>query len=103
ALNGNSPYSCSSSFAGNALLISPEMMVIEGFLQPSDVNIPMPLAEEKVDYSKVRAFKGKIFNSAYRRFQKPPARPIGQAAGSCKETVREDFDRFVRAQHYWLE
>ena len=88
-LNGNSPYSCFSAFAGNALLISPEMMVIEGFLSPSEVNIRMPLSEEKVDYSKVRAFKEKIFNAAYRRFQ--------------KNSDREDFDRFVRAQHYWLE
>jgi 4-alpha-glucanotransferase len=102
-LNGNSPYSCFSSFAGNALLISPEMMVIEGFLSLSDVNIRMPLAEEKVNYSKVRAFKEKIFNSAYRRFQKNPARPIGHTAGSCKDTLREDFDHFVRAQHHWLE
>ena len=88
-LNGNSPYSCSSSFAGNPLLISPEMMVIEGFLRPSDVNISTPLFEGKVDYARVRAFKEKIFNSAYRRFQ--------------KTTDREDFDRFVKAQHYWLE
>ena len=46
-INGNSPYSCSSAFAGNPLLISPEMMVIEGFLQASDVNIPMPLVRRQ--------------------------------------------------------
>ncbi len=88
-INGNSPYSCSSAFAGNALLISPEMMVIEGFLRPCDVNRTVPLAEERVDYTKVAGFKEKIFNFAYRRFQKSPD--------------RGDFDRFVRAQHYWLE
>ena len=64
-------------------------MVIEGFLRPSDVNIPNPLAEERVDYTKVAGFKEKVFNAAFRRFQ--------------KVTDREDFDRFVRAQHYWLE
>ena len=64
-------------------------MVIEGFLKPGDVNIPVPSAEGKVDYTKVTRFKEKIFNSAYRRFQ--------------KNSNVEDFDRFVRAQHYWLE
>ena len=88
-INGNSPYSCSSAFAGNPLLISPEMMVIEGFLQPSDVNIPVLLAEAKVDYARVGALKEKIFNAAFRRFQ--------------KISDRKDFDQFVRAQHYWLE
>ena len=88
-INGNSPYSCSSAFAGNPLLISPEMMVIEGFLQPSDVNMAMPLAEGRVDYTKVAGFKEKIFNVAFRRFQ--------------KRTDHEDFDHFVKAQHYWLE
>jgi 4-alpha-glucanotransferase len=88
-INGNSPYSCFSAFAGNPLLISPEMMVIEGFLQPSDLKIPSPGATERVDYNAVSAFKARIFNAAYRRFQ--------------KRTDREDFDNFVNAQHYWLE
>src|SRR5271163_2305637 len=66
-INGNSPYSCSSAFAGNELLISPEMIVIEGFLQPNDVKVSLPLAGEKVDYARVTAFKEKIFNTAFRR------------------------------------
>jgi 4-alpha-glucanotransferase len=102
-INGNSPYSCTSSFAGNALLISPEMMVIDGFLRASDVNIPTPLAEEKMDYARVRAFKEKIFNTAYRRFRKSLARPVGPEAGSRKDPNREDFENFVSAEHYWLE
>jgi len=88
-INGNSPYSCSSAFGGNALLISPEMMVIEGYLRPFEVNLKKPFVEKKVDYAGAGAFKKKIFNAAFRRFQK------------MKD--RGDFDRFVKAQHYWLE
>jgi len=88
-INGNSPYSCSSAFGGNPLLISPEMMAIEGFLRPYDVKILLPLSEDKVDYSKAKLFKDKIFKIAFRRFQ--------------KEGDRGDFDRFVSEQHYWLE
>ena len=39
-INGNSPYSCFSAFGGNPLLISPEMMVIEGFLHASNLKTP---------------------------------------------------------------
>ena len=60
-INGNSPYSCSCAFAGNPLLISPEMMVIEGFLRPIDLKISTPLPGDKVDYSRVSGFKEKIF------------------------------------------
>src|SRR5208283_2117575 len=85
-INGNSPYSCSSAFAGNPLLISPEMMASEGFLKAREVNVPSLLVEEKVDYARVGPFKERIFNAAYRRFQ--------------KRTDRVDFDHFVREQHY---
>src|SRR5208283_3272269 len=60
-INGNSPYSCSCAFAGNPLLISPEMMVIEGFLPASDVKAPVSLGEGPVDYARVKAFKERIF------------------------------------------
>jgi len=87
-INGNSPYSCSSAFAGNELLISPEMMVIEGFLAPADVKVPMAFPEGGIDYANVRAFKEKIFNAAFRRFEKDPD--------------HKEYDEFVRAQDYWL-
>ncbi len=102
-INGNSPYSCSSAFAGNPLMISPEMMVIEMFLQASDLKIPVHLNEQTVEYTKVGPFKEKVFNTAFYRFQKDPAMPIGPGQGPAKVVLREDFDRFVKEQHYWLE
>ncbi len=89
-INGNSPYSCSSAFAGNELLISPEMMVIEGFLQPSDLSMPSAFTEGRVDYSGVRTFKEKLFHCAYRRFEK-------------NKVFIKDFNEFVKTQNYWLE
>jgi len=88
-INGNSPYSCSSAFAGNPLLISPEMMVIEGFLKASDIKIPSGLTEDRVDYPKVELFKARTYNAAWRRFQ--------------KEGDRQLFEEFIKAEHYWLE
>ncbi|MDE2221545.1 MAG: 4-alpha-glucanotransferase [Candidatus Omnitrophica bacterium] len=88
-INGYSPYSCYSAFAGNPLLISPELMVMENFLSASDADGSMFAVDERVDYPKVVRFKEKIFNAAYRRFQ--------------KRTDRRDFDQFVEQEHYWLE
>ncbi|MBF0511134.1 MAG: 4-alpha-glucanotransferase [Candidatus Omnitrophica bacterium] len=88
-INGNSPYSCSSAFAGNPLLISPQMMITDGFLAPSDIEVPASLALGKVDYESVSVFKEKIFNKAYARFQ--------------KSLERADFDRFVHEEQSWLD
>src|ERR1700687_2350423 len=32
----NSPYSCLSSFAGNTLLVSPDLLIEDGLLSPTD-------------------------------------------------------------------
>jgi 4-alpha-glucanotransferase len=88
-INGNSPYSCSCAFAGNPLLVSPELMVIEGFLSASEVKPPASFGDGPVDYPKARAFKEKIFKVAFGRFQ--------------KNTDREDFDGFVKSQKDWLD
>jgi len=88
-INGNSPYSCSSAFAGNPLLISPEMMVIDGFLKASQLHPPLSPSETKVDYAAVGAFKEKIFLTAYRNFKKTH-RP-------------NDYELFVKEQQYWLD
>ena len=32
---GNSPYSCLSSFAGNTLLVSPDLLIEDGLLSPT--------------------------------------------------------------------
>lgn len=88
-INGNSPYSCSSAFAGNPLLISPEMMVIEGFLRACDVREPAPTVDGKIDYARLGVYKDRIFEVAYRRFQ--------------KTVDRQDFERFAAQERYWLD
>jgi len=57
---GNSPYSSCSTFAGNTLLISPEMLIKNGFLSKSDIHIPNTLSDKKVNYSAVTKFKNKL-------------------------------------------
>src|SRR3989338_2388785 len=57
AVYGNSPYSSFSVFAGEPLLVSPGLMVKDGFLAKEDVLDAPSFPEEKVDYDAVRAYK----------------------------------------------
>ncbi|MGZ3535601.1 MAG: 4-alpha-glucanotransferase, partial [Thermodesulfobacteriota bacterium] len=54
---GNSPYSSISAFAGNTLLISPDLLLKEGFLSKEDL-APSPLfPEARCDFYEVIRYK----------------------------------------------
>ena len=87
---GNSPYFSSSSFAGNPLLISPDILVQEGFLSEQDcAEIPGGV-ENMVDYPAVHAYKEKLLDNAY----------LSLKAGMGD---REAFDAFCTQQAHWLD
>jgi len=63
---GDSPYQCFSAFAGNPLLVSPDVLAAEGLLTQEDiVPPPFPLA---VDYGWVIAWKTDLLRRAHARF-----------------------------------
>ncbi len=88
---GNSPYAELSSFAGNPLLISPDLLREEGLLLDSDLaDIPgFPL--ERVDFDLLIPWKEDLLRRAAGRFSKAP------------EAVRDDFKRFLDTESWWLE
>jgi len=86
---GNSPYSSSSAFAGNSLLISPELLVTDGFLAEGDINPPPDLDHRQVDYAAVIAYKSEMLSVAYENFKVNPE--------------KEDYEKFCRENSYWLD
>jgi len=64
----NSPYHSISAFAGSPLLISPEEMVNDGYLDPSDLQEGLEGPRDEVDYKAVIAYKERLFDMAYNRF-----------------------------------
>src|SRR5271170_7210559 len=62
---GNSPYQSLSSFAGNALLISPEALILDGLLQAHDCE--PHLASALVDYDSITASKQQLLERAWIR------------------------------------
>jgi 4-alpha-glucanotransferase len=89
---GDSPYQCLSSFAGNPLLISPQRLVDEGFLEKDDLK-PMPrLPAEQVDYGRVIEYKNPLLEKAFENFIR-----------TTDTSLRADFLAFIHQAGSWLE
>ena len=86
---GNSPYSSLSAFAGNHLLISPELMVQDGLLTESEVVYTADTNVQVVDYDSVKVFKSGIFSVAYNRFK--------------TKDNKDDYNLFCNQNSYWLD
>jgi 4-alpha-glucanotransferase len=85
---GNSPYQSHSSFAGNRLLISPELLAADGWLAPADWDDYPELPWQVVDFDSVIAAKDTLLRRAFASFQEDP--PAG-------------FGAFVETNAFWLE
>jgi 4-alpha-glucanotransferase len=66
---GASPYSSTSTFAGNPLLISPEPLVEYGLLDEEDLAPLAELPDDHVDYERVEARKLDVLRTAFERFE----------------------------------
>src|SRR5208337_3421041 len=64
---GNSPYQSLSSFAGNALLISPEPLIMHGLLTAKDCE--SHFSADVVDYDSVILFKLQLLQKAWTKFK----------------------------------
>jgi 4-alpha-glucanotransferase len=89
---GDSPYQCFSAFAGNALLISPDLLVEQGDLTAADVQDVPDLPSARVDYGAVIEFKTRLLSTAFERFR--------QKRDSQQQA---DFAAFCLAKRAWLE
>ena len=65
----NCPYQCYSSFAGQPLLISPELLREDGLLTDGELEAKPEFPEEKVDYELVKEYKDDLFHKAFQRFR----------------------------------
>jgi 4-alpha-glucanotransferase len=87
---GDSPYQCFSAFAGNPLLISPELMFEDGLLKAATINAPY-FPGPGVDYEGVGTFKTRLLRTAYSDFK-----------GGVAKTLRPEFDAFQEREKDWL-
>src|SRR3990170_2090381 len=57
---GWSPYAATSTFAGNTALVSPELLIQDGLLEPIDLAEMPRLSPFKVEFERVVPFKGAL-------------------------------------------
>ena len=89
--NGNSPYSSTSAFAGNPLLISLERLAENGWLDAGSLS-SLRAAHGAIDYDQVNRDKLPLLRQAAKNFLE---RANGKAGAR--------FDRFCQENSWWLE
>ncbi len=67
---GNSPYSGPSSYAGNPLFISPEILAADGYLTRDEIKKKPRFGRKKVNYEAALAYKSGLLKSAFERARK---------------------------------
>jgi len=87
---GNSPYQPLSSFAGNTLVISPQLLQEEGLLNAAECDAEFP--RECVDYGAVIPFKERMLATAWGRFRRV-----------TRGDLWRDYEEFCSEQARWLE
>ena len=84
-----SPYNALSAFAGNPLMISPEMLIKDGLLDNREEITTINMPPGKVEYAYVHELKKRILDIAYQEF--------------CNKKLKTGFERFCIQEHYWLD
>ncbi|MBW1980744.1 MAG: 4-alpha-glucanotransferase [Deltaproteobacteria bacterium] len=85
----NSPYQSVSAFAGNPLLISPELLWRHGLLSDAEAAPPKDFSLKRVDYQRLYAYKTGLLRSSFQRFR---------SMGHCAP-----YEHFRQRHSYWLE
>lgn len=99
---GNSPYSSPSAFAGNPLLISPELLRESGFLKKKDIEEIPPFPTGHCDYASVIPYKSGLLRRAYESF-KTDGKEKDAFKTFCKENEEwlEDFSLFMAIKNHF--
>lgn len=95
---GDSPYQCFSAFAGNTLLVSPQLLVDDGLLHAEDLRGAPRFPDDQVDFGQVINYKNDLLRRAYRRYSEE-----GATAAAGRGNHRAACDAFAKAQAAWLD
>ncbi|HQX54399.1 MAG TPA: 4-alpha-glucanotransferase [Pyrinomonadaceae bacterium] len=89
---GDSPYQSFSAFAGNPLIISPEMLIDDGLISAADLKGMPEFPVDKVDFCAVYEWKTILLRKAFEGF--------GRVASA---ELLGEFETFCRETGFWLD
>ncbi|NHJ02667.1 MAG: 4-alpha-glucanotransferase [Candidatus Heimdallarchaeota archaeon] len=88
---GNSPYSSISAFAGNSLLISPDLLREENLLSSKEC-VPPRFPATSVDFEAVIPFKNELLKTANEKFK--------EQSGTL---LKKRYVKFLTDESFWLD
>ncbi|CAN5325325.1 4-alpha-glucanotransferase [soil metagenome] len=88
--SGFSPYSGLSAFAGNPLLISPDLLFKEGWVEHKDLIFESRAPGDRVEFSEVIEFKSNLFDIAFKNFH-------------SRSMESQSYLDFEKAHQFWLD
>jgi 4-alpha-glucanotransferase len=96
-----SPYNCMSAFAGNTLLISPDLLYQQGLLTREDIGDKPAFPKSYIDYEKVITYKTKLLKKACECFKNKSQKK--EYEGFCLENKGwlEDFALFAALRQHF--
>ncbi len=89
---GDSPYQALSAFAGNPMLISPDLLVAQGLLQAEQVAECPAFADDAIDFATTNSYKMGLLRQAFVTFAE-----MGDA------TLSAEFEAFCLREANWLD
>ena len=87
-----SPYTSRSAFAGNPMLISPQLLHRQGLLEPADFDDPPSFSTDRVAFDRVGAWKSRLLRRSWDRFR-----------SHATQEQREELESFRRRNNVWLD
>jgi 4-alpha-glucanotransferase len=88
---GDSPYQSFSAFAGNPLLISPELLQNEGLVNIADLPKLTNTSEDKINFGEIIPWKLSLLEKAYFNFIR------------SKKSIIRDYETFCKNNSFWLD
>lgn len=92
---GNSPYASPSTFAGNPLLVSPDLLLEDGLLTASDLRARPAFGDDKAPFDRVIPFKRSLLERACDRFASGKMRDISQEYRSFRQDNVDWLDDYA--------
>ena len=107
---GDSPYQCLSAFAGNPLLIGPDLLLEQGYLTAAELADHPAFPDDSVDYCAVTEWKTALLQRAFAGFRRLLAATPASAGATGTASpplsgipLANEFAAFCQQNRHWLD
>jgi 4-alpha-glucanotransferase len=99
--NSCSPYNGLSAFAGNTMLISPELLYRQGLLTRNDIRNRPAFPKARVNHNLAASYKTKLFSAAFRHFKIVSKKPDYASFCSKNKCWLDDYATFIALSRHF--